>query len=167
MSRAREDGLLSSLTTPLVVLFLAGVAAALIAPVFTRHAGPRPRRHCMNNLKMIAIALHVYAVDHKDTFPESLAPLQWDYIQDPDILECPEADPDNTPHYIYVAGLSPKAPPDLVLAHDRETNHGGRGRNVAFVDGHVEWMEEKPFRAALSRTVSWRAAHGAATRATE
>jgi len=35
---------------------------------------------------------------------------------------------------------------------DREDNHGGEGRNVLFVDGHVEWVSEDDFSELLNRS---------------
>ena len=79
----------------------------------------------------------------------------------------------NTPiSYTYVKGLSlknsrpaPPAPPGnpsdaktsqdgylfkTILAYDASPeNHEGEGRNVLFVDGHVEWMPEERFQKLL------------------
>ena len=32
---------------------------------------------------------------------------------------------------------------EAVLMYDREGNHGDDSRNVAFVDGHVDWVSEE------------------------
>ena len=45
-----------------------------------------------------------------------------------------------------MSGLNADSPPDAVLLYDRKENHNGEGRNVLFVDGHVEWMSEEEFR---------------------
>ena len=43
--------------------------------------------------------------------------------------------------YIYVTGLSEATPPEQVLVYCPPENHGGRGGNILFCDGHVEWFE--------------------------
>ena len=58
-----------SLTELLVVIAIIGILAALLLPVL-RGAHNRARQtQCLNNLKQINLAVHVYATDNGDTLP--------------------------------------------------------------------------------------------------
>ena len=41
---------------------------------------------------------------------------------------------------------------DVVILYERPENHGNKGTNVAFLDGHVEWMDMAKFQDAMEKT---------------
>lgn len=52
----------------LIVLIIA--IAAILYPVITPHGGHyAPKTHCLNNLKQLGTAMHMYQADWGDTFP--------------------------------------------------------------------------------------------------
>src|SRR3954469_4962275 len=59
----------------LVVIAIIGILAALLLPALTRAKNSAGRTTDLNNLKQMAIALHLYASDDNDLLPLS----NWDY----------------------------------------------------------------------------------------
>lgn len=111
---------------------------------------------CMNRLKQIGKALHMYAADHNDKFPEDLSVLYRDYVAKLEIFKCPgdktlsESGPGTGNSYVYIKGLAEKDSSDSIIAYDASPdNHGGEGRNVLFLDGHVRWYDENEFQKLL------------------
>ena len=112
----------------------------------------------MSNLKQIGIGLHVYSTDNRDTFPKTFGALMPDYVRDRALFECP-TNPGKSA-YGYVSGPSSAGRPTWVIAFDVEENHDFEGRNVLFLDGHVEWMREAQFQATLQKTLNEARAKG-------
>jgi prepilin-type processing-associated H-X9-DG protein len=135
-----------------------GVLAALLLAAhglslrFPREA--ELRQTCKNNLRQIALACHAYAQDHDGAFPSSLESLSPEYISAPGALRCPRAKDRSAPSYALVPGLRVERPGGTILAYEvSAANHSGDGRNVAFVDGHVEWWrvaDDAGFRRRLA-----------------
>lgn len=69
--------------------------------------------------------------------------------------------------YDYFAGLKRDAPPHFMVAFDKAPHHHDGGRNVLFVDGHVEFLSEKDFEKRLSEQRSSRRLVEAYVRAAE
>jgi prepilin-type processing-associated H-X9-DG protein len=103
---------------------------------------------CRSNLKQIGLALAMYANDYQGQFPPKLQDLFPDYVTDKDLFECPQAP--GVEGYVYVTGLSFESGPTGIAAFDRKGNHED-GRNVLFVDGHVEFMSEAHFEQATAK----------------
>ncbi len=126
-----------------------------------------PQALCKNDLKQIGIALHVYAADHVGQFPREERPVEafWEllpgYLNTARVFVCPGAKADveawerteelteETCSYGWVAGLGTDSPGDFILAFDKSPDHHGGGRNVLFVDGHVEFMKEDEFQKKM------------------
>jgi len=111
------------------------------------------RTACNYRMKQLTAALHRWASDHDGKFPDSLELLyQKGYLagKDPTSVCCPGS---GEPYeYIGEAMSTDKLRPQLVVAFCRKGSHPG-GRNVLFVDGHVEWMTEEAFKNLRNKRI--------------
>ncbi|MFA5393555.1 MAG: hypothetical protein WC081_05975 [Candidatus Ratteibacteria bacterium] len=116
----------------------------------------------MSNLKQLGLAMLMYANDNGGKFPDNLVLLQSKgYIGSLELLVCPgyktalSTKPRGTvarTSYIYVKGLSQVDGPQSLVMYDASAgNHGGQGRNVLFLDGHLEYVPEGRFQALLKK----------------
>ncbi len=62
----------------LVVIAIIGILAALLLPALSRARDKARAAQCCGNLRQISLALHLYADDHDDFFPEAGATIPWD-----------------------------------------------------------------------------------------
>ncbi len=53
----------------LVVIAIIAILAAMLLPSLARGKGKAHQIQCVNNLKQVALAIHMYADDHNDTLP--------------------------------------------------------------------------------------------------
>ena len=119
--------------------------AATLLPALPRAREEARKAVCKNNLKHIGLAMAIYANDFEDRFPPTLDDLVPLYVTERMLFHCP-SDPSEEVSYLYLPGLKVTDKPTDIVAFDRRGNHSG-GRNVLFVDGHVEWMTEEAFQA--------------------
>ena len=99
---------------------------------------------CSNNIRLISLALHMYAADHDEAFPPALADLYPSYVKERKVFICPSVGDSAAPgriDYEYVPGMTESSPSTEVIIYDRATNHKGKGRNIVRVNGSVEWLE--------------------------
>lgn len=135
--------------------------AKLQERTFNRARGSARKAVCMSNLKQIGLALHMYAQDYDEKFPDDISALCPNYIANAKIFKCPsdktiseikEMKPGTRISYVYIKGLTEKDSQDSMIAYDASPdNHDGEGRNVLFLDGHVKWYDEKEFQKLLSK----------------
>lgn len=142
----------------LIVAAVVGTITLSLSPLI-RSTREQARRHmCADNLRRIVIALHNYALDNNMKFPEDLSVLYPKYIDDVKVFICPSdvdasdiaqdgSDIDVTTSYLYSRGWTEKDLLDTILVCDKndifgkDTNHRGKGGNVAYLNGEVKWVE--------------------------
>lgn len=125
------------------------------------------RTLCVHNLKIVAIALNIYAEEHEGTFPDTLSALHPTYIPNLEVLICPELqvtyarergvthpftstptaeEIDTLCSYEYVPGLSAIGDKDTVIAYEKEDNHFGKGHSLLYLDGRGAWEPPENWR---------------------
>ena len=132
----------------LVLLAIIAILAALLLPALMRARQEAEKARCRSNLKAVGLALHMYAADYDERFPESLKQLvDLGYLARDEALQCPtrKGRAPGEIDYVYIKGLSLNSRPNEPIVFDRKGNHPD-GRNVLFVDGHVEWLDEDTFQ---------------------
>ncbi|MBN1359764.1 MAG: hypothetical protein JW993_04190 [Sedimentisphaerales bacterium] len=157
-SYATSDGIYSHYQGSGLEVSLRGVAGAAVGAGIAMPAMGRAREQAkrvasMAHLRQLAVALHMYANDHDNKFPERLEQMQ-SYYRDAKVTESPRKPKGFTgPSYIYVPGLSANAPStqDTVVIYENP-EFGLDTILVAFLDGHVEAMKPDAFRKALEAT---------------
>jgi prepilin-type processing-associated H-X9-DG protein len=104
----------------------------------------------------------IYSNDYQDKWPPNLRTLVQTVEYNPTGLLCPAMRyrPDYE-SYVYrgvdTGGMWVE--PMIILVHDRAGNHEG-GRNVLFVDAHVEWVTEQRFQDLVRQDNELRRARG-------
>ncbi|NLF30418.1 MAG: hypothetical protein GX591_05970 [Planctomycetes bacterium] len=115
----------------------------------------------------------MYQAENTDAFPPDLTALVDEFHVDEKQLVCPVKGSVGI-HYFYVPRPTPRPGAGVdphqsrtVLACDFKDNHaaGPLGRNVLFLDGHVDMLDEPAFQALLAQGEN--AAFAAALRAAE
>lgn len=122
------------------------------------HHQPRPRpRTCVRNLRQLGLAVRMYVQDYDDTMPrvEDWARTTMPYVKNELIYHCPEAENESGLSYGMNRDLSlaPMAQfedeqGETVMLFDGQMGvvieRHEDGANYAFLDGHVDWMENPP-----------------------
>lgn len=134
----------------LIVITVFAITFALLTPFVNKMRDRANIIKCSNNIRLISLALHMYAADHNEAFPPALGDLYPDYIKEEKVFDCPAAGAIGTAEksdYEYIAGLTEASGPTEVIVYDRDGNHKKLGRNILRVSGSVEWVrstEGKP-----------------------
>jgi prepilin-type processing-associated H-X9-DG protein len=147
-----------------VFLFFIPISAAMLLPALATAKNRAQSIQCLNNMKQLSVAAHMYAANHEEHFP---AATNWcdvlkEYVGDnAKVYKCVTANSQEACDYAYnaqVAGLEiNKVNPQTVLffessggwnlsggpemlvtppRHGTGPQHGSI--NVTFADGHVE-----------------------------
>ncbi len=111
--------------------------------VFGSVMQPVKAQECQAVLRDIGSALQIYSGEY-GSYPEDPFALQTTGTE----TSCPSAREGTG--YVYLRGLSRKAPPDTIIMFDRLGNHT-YGRNILYTDGRVIWTTEQVFRFQAKR----------------
>ena len=126
----------------LIVIVIFVITFVALTPLVNKMKERANIIKCMNNARSISLALHMYAADHNEAFPENLTGLYPVYIKNEKIFDCPASSVRGTkesPGYEYIAGLAESSNGAEVILYDKDGNHGKLGRNIVRVSGSVEW----------------------------
>jgi prepilin-type processing-associated H-X9-DG protein len=129
------------------------LAADFVAPAVVQAQQEFARLTCGANLSGLGKAILIYANDYNDDLPLNLEIMTKTVEVSPRMLRCgSRADkPDAGVPYVYrgVDLGSTAANPDLITIYCRRDHCGGR--NVLFLDTHVEWVTEEQFTKLIER----------------
>lgn len=153
----------------LVVIAIIAILAGMLLPALNRARESARRVKCLNNIRQISVASHLYAADHREIFPSGNTIANWavelfpDYTEDYNMFLCPSMNTtasatitDASCDYAFVGGLKESDPADSFMLCDEpvsvttasgqvvfsetQSNHRADGGNFGFVDGHVTWI---------------------------
>jgi type II secretory pathway pseudopilin PulG len=125
-----------------VGLLIIPILAAMLLPALASAREKARRVQCMNNLKIIGMAIDFYAEEHKGIVPRKFDDL-WRYTSNLDnLLICPSAKDKSKPSYeITLGGREWKSIDlvDSVVVLESASDHRS-GRYALYGDGHVQFI---------------------------
>ena len=156
-----------------VVLGLINLVLSVLLVAASFPAVGRARRQamqvkCASNMRQIAMAVMMYAQDHRGMAPPNLDLVQ-NYLGPgwgPVVCTCPDAANHGVPpaavgrgttySYVYVPPAVPRLSQipraaSTPMAYEPLANHAGRGINVVYWDGHAEWHNTAQAQALIAR----------------
>jgi prepilin-type processing-associated H-X9-DG protein len=129
-----------------------------VAPSMLKARAKAARISCGSNLKCIGMALMMYSSDNKDKFPADMETLITKTYLQAKMKMCPATKLRES--YIYRgASITVADTPWMITVYEKSSNHGG-GRNVLFLDGHVEWVTEERFHELIKKDNDYRRKKG-------
>lgn len=125
---------------------LTRLVADLLTPQMIQTREQAKQVSCSTRLRQLAVSVHMYTQDHDNKLPPNLQAIADAGMLSVELFSC-EGRP-----YVYRAVDLPNldVTPMMILAHGSAGAHRG-GRNVVFVDGHVEWTSEGHFVELIER----------------
>lgn len=125
-----------------------------VAPSLMQAHAVATRYACGTNLSGIGKALLIYANDYNDQLPPDLETLISKAEMPAKGLVCPATNLKDS--YIYRgASITTSDTPWMITVYEKLSNHGD-GRNVLFLDSHVEWVSEERFQELIKRDNDYR-----------
>ncbi|MBN1362894.1 MAG: hypothetical protein JW993_20010 [Sedimentisphaerales bacterium] len=138
------------------------LAAHFLTPGLFELRASLLRYACGTTLSGMGKAMLIYANDYDDKWPPSLETLveKAEYPRSGLICPAMKHQPDYA-SYVFrgVDTVGTSAEPSIIMVHDRAGNHRG-GRNVLFVDSHVEWITEEDFQKLIAHDNALRRKRG-------
>lgn len=141
--------------SPVTVIVLVAIIGLLLVAIITP-TGRSPRYanqvKCASNLRQIGQAIFLYAQDNAGHYPPDLQAVFSTQPIATEVATCPSTSDQkaSTPaglgqpsccSYVYVgAGLSGQPDPECVVVIEDPADHDLKGCNVAYADGHVDWV---------------------------
>lgn len=140
-------GVLSGLAGLLVL----GVVLSLLLPAILSARERSVRISCANNLKCVGFGIKMYAGDHENAYPDRLSKISRYLAHQSVLFCCPSSGNesgtfetvDEWTDYAYISGLNETNAPSEILMYCHPKNHEGKGANILFLDGHVEWFRSE------------------------
>ena len=125
-----------------------------VAPSLLQAHAIATRYACGTNMSGIGKALLIYSNDYNDQFPPDLETLISKAEMPANGLVCPATKLKDS--YIYRgASITTSDILSLIMVYEKSSNHNG-GRNVLFLDSHVEWITEERFQEFIKRDNEYR-----------
>jgi prepilin-type processing-associated H-X9-DG protein len=106
------------------------------------------RVQCTANLMVISTTILIYALDNETRYPTNLQLLIDQGKVTQEQLLCPSSDA----IYQYIAGQGELGDIRNVLIYEEPEYHGGKGGNVVFLDGHVEFLSPEKIQQLVTET---------------
>ena len=122
-----------------VSLLMVPIMAAMLLPAVAAAREKARQVQCANNERQIALAYQMYTDEHAGKRPQTLDDLR-KYVGTDKVFYCPSASDKSAPSYQLIPGTKP----DDVILRENPVNHHGRGGNVTYGDGHVEFQRNTP-----------------------
>ena len=131
----------------------------VVAPALVRAHETFTRMACGTNMSGLGKALLIHSNDYNDELPPDLETLSRTAEVTTKSMICPATGLREA--YIYRgAGLTTSAIPMMITVYETAGNHGGDGRNVLFLDTHVEWVTEERFQELIKKDNEYRRQKG-------
>jgi len=129
-----------------------------VAPSLLKAHAKATRYTCATNLSGIGKALLIYSNDYNDQFPPDLETLISKAEMPAKGLVCPATKLKDS--YVYRgASITTSDTPWMITVYEKSSNHGD-GRNVLFLDSHVEWVPEERFQELIKKDNEYRRQKG-------
>lgn len=135
-----------------VSLVVFPMCVAILLPSLSRARELSKRLVCGANLKGIGLVVQAYSGD----WPGSSGTLTIDRLVQqgaitPQQTICPSSDL-GLGNYVLVSPRPDRSAGDRgIVAYEPKSNHGGEGGNVAYADGHVEFLRGASYDEAIAR----------------
>ena len=131
----------------------------VVGPSLVRLRATVTRMACGTNMSGLGKALLIHSNDYNDELPVDLDTLMRTAEVTVKSLICPATGLKES--FIYRgAGLTTSAIPMMITVYETAGNHGGDGRNVLFLDSHVEWVTEERFQELIKKDNEYRREKG-------
>jgi len=126
------------------------IMAGMLLPALARAREQARSASSANNLRQIIIAWNMYKVD-LGKYPQNPNALFPKYIESEQVFRNPRYAEQDVGYY-YVPGVTQDGTDLIVFFENIPAGKDADGRNVAFTDGRVRWLDEDEFRARLEQT---------------
>lgn len=152
---------ITGMVIPVAVLPIVAIMAAIALPALSKARAQAQRVVCISNMKQLGLSMIMYATDHNNVLPscgkwcDEVKPYHGQSADK--VMRCPVAK-NATCTYAMNKNINTlaniKSPATMVLLFESKAgcnqgggtelvstaNHGGKGFNVVFCDGHVEFV---------------------------